>query len=157
MLSCLDDDSVHLKGQGMLMRMLVALSLVYILCTAPDVVLALTRFTIPEFRADGDYCRVFVIAHRVRHAIVMVNSSSNFFVYIKMSSRYRQELKLLCNQRLFRRLRWVSSLENNTRTSVSQVASRFSYLIHLNDLLLAFVELFWNMQCRMRLTLLHIN
>ncbi|XP_025104653.1 uncharacterized protein LOC112570449 [Pomacea canaliculata] len=87
--------SSHMKGQGMLMRMLVAMSCVYILCTAPNMALGLARFTVPEFRADGSFCNLFIATHMLSVLIIMFNSSINFFVYAAMSSRFRQELKAL--------------------------------------------------------------
>ncbi|XP_025105527.1 uncharacterized protein LOC112570980 isoform X1 [Pomacea canaliculata] len=91
----LQQGSSHMKGQGMLMRMLVAMSCVYILCTAPNMALGLARFTVPEFRADGSFCNLFIATHLLSVVIIMFNSSINFFVYAAMSSRFRQELKAL--------------------------------------------------------------
>lgn len=93
--SCFCAGSSDMKSQGLLMRMLVAVSCVYILCTAPNVAMALARFTVPEFRVDGSYCNTFACMHLVGCVIFMFNSSINFFVYLTMSSRFRRELKSL--------------------------------------------------------------
>lgn len=74
----------------------MVVSSIYTLCTTPAVILALARFTVPGFRLDGLYGNVFVATHLVSHIPVLVNSSVNFFVYLKMSSRFRRELKNLC-------------------------------------------------------------
>lgn len=87
-----------MKGQAMLMRMLVVVSCIYILCTAHIHILALARFTVPEFRAGGRYSNLFLATHFVSNIPVMVNSTVGFFVYVKMSSRFRQELKSLCSK-----------------------------------------------------------
>ncbi|XP_025104667.1 uncharacterized protein LOC112570459 [Pomacea canaliculata] len=85
-----------LKGQAVLMRMLVAVSSVYILCATPTIILALVRFAVPDFRSDGRYSNLFLAAHGVFFLPFILNSSVNFFVYTKMSSRFRHELQTLC-------------------------------------------------------------
>ncbi|XP_025104682.1 uncharacterized protein LOC112570473 [Pomacea canaliculata] len=85
----------YLKGQKVLMRMLVVVSCVYILCTSPNVAMGLTRFTVVEYRSDGKQCNLFLATNMIGFVITMFNSSTNFFVYITMSSRFRNELKLL--------------------------------------------------------------
>ncbi|XP_025105708.1 uncharacterized protein LOC112571112 [Pomacea canaliculata] len=92
-LSPLCSGSSYLKGQTVLMRMLVVVSFIYILCTAPNVALSLARFSDPAFRSDGPNCNVFTATHLFGFLTVMINSSINFFVYLTMSSRFRQELK----------------------------------------------------------------
>lgn len=88
--------SSFLKGQAVLMRMLVAVSSVYILCATPTIILALVRFAVPEFRSDGRYSNLFLAAHGVFFLPFILNSSVNFFVYTTMSSRFRHELQTLC-------------------------------------------------------------
>lgn len=83
------------------MRMLVAVTSINVLCTAPKVALALTRFTVPEFRADGAQCGLFLATHTMARIIYMMSSSSSFFIYITMSSSFRQEMKaFVSGQRL---------------------------------------------------------
>ncbi|XP_025105710.1 uncharacterized protein LOC112571113 [Pomacea canaliculata] len=88
--------SSYVKGQAVLMRMLVVVSSLYILCTAPNIILALSRFIEPEFRAGGRYSNFFMATHAISQLPVMFNSSVNFFVFAKMSSRFQYVLKTLC-------------------------------------------------------------
>lgn len=83
----------------MLVKTLVSVTCVYITCAAPMTVLAVTRFAIPEFRGDGNLRRQYVSAHTSASALLMVNASVSFVVYITQSSRFRRELmKLLTKQ-----------------------------------------------------------
>lgn len=88
--------SSYLRGQAVLIRMLVAVSSIYILCTTPAITLALVRFSVPGFRADGKYGNLFQATHVLFYLPFMVYSSINFCVYVKMSSRFRRELQTLC-------------------------------------------------------------
>lgn len=83
----------------MLVKTLVSAACVYITCAAPMTVLAVTRFAIPQFRGDGNLRRQYVSAHTSASALLMVNASVSFVVYITQSSRFRRELmKLLTKQ-----------------------------------------------------------
>lgn len=84
-----------MRGQTVLVRMLVVVCFIYMLCTTPVVTLALTRFTVYEFRADGLHRDLFLFTHTVMSFTAMLNSSIHFFVYVTMSSRFRHELELL--------------------------------------------------------------
>lgn len=78
------------------MRMLLVVCCLYMLCEAPVVALALARFMVYEFRADGLYSDLFSTTHLTGMVIAMVNSSIHFFVYVTMSSRFSHELKRVC-------------------------------------------------------------
>lgn len=118
---CLLSGNAYLKGQAVLMRMLVAVSSLYILCTAPNILLAMARFTVKEFRADGLYGNLFFATHMIGVVIVMLNSSINFFVYLIMSSRFRQELNtcFLCT-------RSSASIQNELLASKSEQSKTLS-------------------------------
>nr|KAG5689115.1 hypothetical protein BaRGS_013876 [Batillaria attramentaria] len=92
------------KRQMMLVKMLVTVSCIYVTCTAPVVALAFARFLVTGFSTNGRYRNIFYASHIVGNFVMMVNSSVNFFVYVKQSSRFKRELVslfLCCNhQRL---------------------------------------------------------
>ncbi|XP_025104675.1 uncharacterized protein LOC112570464 [Pomacea canaliculata] len=88
--------SSYLMTQAVVIKMLVAVSSIYILCTAPTIILALMRFTIPEFREDGRYSNLFLITHYIFTLPLMLHLSISFFIYSNMSSRFRLELQTLC-------------------------------------------------------------
>lgn len=86
-------NSVGDKRQVVLVKMLVTVSCIYILCTAPMVSLAILRFRMSQFSTNGKLRHWFYVTHRAGNIILMINSSVNFFVYVKQSSRFRQELR----------------------------------------------------------------
>ncbi|KAL8583377.1 hypothetical protein ACOMHN_035359 [Nucella lapillus] len=84
------------KRQIALVKTLIAISCVYITCNAPKLSLAIVRFLVDEFSTSGKYRNLFFVTHRAGHALLMVNSSVNVFIYYKQSSRYRKELCSFC-------------------------------------------------------------
>ena len=81
-----------------LARMLVIVSIIYILASSPIVVLSITRSVVDEFFINRRYNNIFSLSHLIHLELGMINSSGiNFFVYIVRSSRFRQELsRLVC-------------------------------------------------------------
>lgn len=75
---------------------LVFLSCIYITCTAPLVSVTLVRLLIPDFSPGGRYSNICISAHIIGTVCSAVNSAVNFFVYLWMSSRYRQVLRAVC-------------------------------------------------------------
>ena len=83
------------KRRVALVKMLVTVSCIYIFCTAPMVSLGILRFLMSEFSTNGKFRYWFYVTHRAGNVILMVNSSVNFFVYVKQSSRFRKELETI--------------------------------------------------------------
>ena len=84
--------------QASLTKMLVFISCVYIVCSLPELALALWRRIDYEFGPGGKFSNMFFATHIVAYQVFTVtNSAVNFFVYYWMSSRYRRVLRtLLC-------------------------------------------------------------
>ena len=78
-----------------LVKMLVVVSLIYIITAAPNLALGLTKLLVPEFRHTNRYAIIFVATHFMYLVLAQANSSVNFFVYLARSSRFRQELRRL--------------------------------------------------------------
>ena len=78
-----------------LVKMLVVVSLIYIITAAPNLALGLTKLLVPEFRHTNRYAIIFVASHFMYLVLAQANSSVNFFVYLARSSRFRQELRRL--------------------------------------------------------------
>ncbi|KAL8593811.1 hypothetical protein ACOMHN_064008 [Nucella lapillus] len=84
------------KRQMSLVKMLITVSCVYIVCSVPKLSLAVGRFLVGDFSTVGKYHKLYFIAHYSCLAILMVNSSVNFFIYYKQSTRFRKELYGVC-------------------------------------------------------------
>ncbi|KAL8565386.1 hypothetical protein ACOMHN_029081 [Nucella lapillus] len=80
------------KRQMTLVKILITVSCVYIVCNVPKLSLAIVRFLVDDFSTFGKYRNMFSITHRSSFACLMVNSSTNIFIYYKQSSRFRKEL-----------------------------------------------------------------
>ena len=81
-----------------LARMLVIVSIIFILTASPIVALSITHSIVNDFFINGRYNNAFIISHGIYLELGMINSSGvNFFVYVRRSSRFRQELaKFAC-------------------------------------------------------------
>ena len=94
-----------------LVKMLVVVSLIYIISSAPNVALGMTRLLVPEFVANRRYANIFLASHLLSLILGQVNSSVNFFVYLARSSRFRQELRRLLDRY---GIKWVNTESSRT-------------------------------------------
>ncbi|KAL8583196.1 hypothetical protein ACOMHN_053709 [Nucella lapillus] len=82
------------KQELNLTRMLVTVCCVYILCMTPFTVLAFLLFLrLPGFLISSYLCNTFKVSLASSHMLVAVNSSINFHIYMRQSSRYRATLR----------------------------------------------------------------
>ena len=81
-----------------LVKMLVVVSLIYIITAAPNVALGMTKLLVPEFLHTRKYANIFLASHLMYLVLAQANSSVNFFVYLARSSRFRQELRGLLHR-----------------------------------------------------------
>nr|KAG5688568.1 hypothetical protein BaRGS_002783 [Batillaria attramentaria] len=88
-------DNHSQQQQAALTKMLVILSCVFMLCSAPLTSLSIVRLLVPDYSHFGRYSNFFYASHAVGIHIVLINSSINFFVYYFRSSRFKQELHVL--------------------------------------------------------------
>ena len=105
-----------------LVKMLVVVSLIYIISSAPNVALGMTRLLVPEFVANRRYANIFLASHLLSLILGQLNSSVNFFVYLARSSRFRQELRGLLHRY---GIKWVNTesartLQDTTTTTAKE-------------------------------------
>ena len=76
-----------------LARMLVIVSIIFILTASPIVALSITHSIVNDFFINGRYNNAFILSHGIYLELGMINSSGvNFVVYVLRSSRFRREL-----------------------------------------------------------------
>nr|KAG5712026.1 hypothetical protein BaRGS_020752 [Batillaria attramentaria] len=102
--------------QRALVKMLVIVSLVYIITAAPNIILGIAGLTVPGFESSGRYANLFLTARLWPGTLAMLNSSVNFFIYMSRSSKYREQLLAI----FFREARndQLSSVELSTTTKI---------------------------------------
>ncbi|XP_076435247.1 uncharacterized protein LOC143275069 [Babylonia areolata] len=83
------------RSQMSLVKMLLVVSLIYIITSSPKVMLGLVRAFVPQFFRTGDYSNIFQATHVIYLALGTVNSTVNVFVYYSRSSRFRAEVRRL--------------------------------------------------------------
>ena len=93
--SATDSRSTMTQKEVGLTRMLVAISVVYIVCVSPRVLRSLCRFLVPGFRSWGSLCNLVLLTEAVMNVLLALNSALNFFVFYWLGSRYRATLHRL--------------------------------------------------------------
>ncbi|GFN79488.1 chemosensory receptor a [Plakobranchus ocellatus] len=80
-----------------LAKTVVLVAVVFIVCSSPNAINVLVASVLPEYRATGRYGILFRFTNFITFALSMVNSSSNFFIYLSTGSIFRRTLKrILC-------------------------------------------------------------
>ncbi|GFN79484.1 chemosensory receptor a [Plakobranchus ocellatus] len=80
-----------------LAKTVVLVAIVFIVCSSPNAINVLVASVLPEYRATGRYRMTYRFAHFTTFALSMVNSSSNFFIYLSTGSIFRRTLqRILC-------------------------------------------------------------
>ncbi|XP_076440982.1 uncharacterized protein LOC143280234 [Babylonia areolata] len=82
-----------------LTKMLVAISILYVVCTTPKSIMPLIELSVPEVKPEGRYANIFHIMNSFVHVLSVINSSVNFIFYWALGSRYRATLHALCSCR----------------------------------------------------------
>lgn len=77
------------------MKIIVLIATVLIVCYMPSVVLYLATFIEPEFSIGGQYASLYTEGWSFACVFECINSSVNIFLYIKMSSKYRETFNAL--------------------------------------------------------------
>ena len=109
-----------------LVKMLVVVSLIYIISSAPNVALGMTRLLVPEFLHTRRYANIFLASNLTFLVLAEVNSSVNFFVYLARSSRFRQELRCMLRLPTIRSVRAESARRLKETTLTTAVAHSIS-------------------------------
>lgn len=83
------------RRQRSLIKMLIVVSCIYIITAFPNIPLDMISLTVDGFEFTGRYARLFEACVITYVTLAMANSSSNFFVYVTRSSKFRRQLKAL--------------------------------------------------------------
>nr|KAG5701042.1 hypothetical protein BaRGS_008763 [Batillaria attramentaria] len=117
-------NSATMKSQITLAKMLVIISVIYIVAASPHIALGFARYLVPEFSLHGRYANIFVAAHVIPLTLSAFNSSVNLFVYVIRSSRFRKELAGVlpaCARKAERRVEQSSGSHAGADTKISVV------------------------------------
>ncbi|XP_059177638.1 melatonin receptor type 1A-like [Physella acuta] len=74
-------------------KMVMFISIIFIICYLPCEILFLWMLIDPEIRFDGKESNLFKVSVSILYLAETVNASVNIFVYYFMSSKYKQVLK----------------------------------------------------------------
>ncbi|KAK3772107.1 hypothetical protein RRG08_061191 [Elysia crispata] len=85
-----------------LIRIVVFICGIFITCFCPNMLVYLTSAVFPKFQyRDPQFGRLFTIAAEVAILSQLISCALNFFVYVKMNSKFRRTLKfILCNKKI---------------------------------------------------------
>lgn len=81
-------------------RMLMAMSVLFIVCITPNVILQVTTLVVSDFSYTGRYYNLIDASWGIVNCFWMISSSFTFFVYLKMGSKFRDTVSnMLCNKK----------------------------------------------------------
>ncbi|CAL1535393.1 unnamed protein product, partial [Lymnaea stagnalis] len=80
-------------------KMVTLISTLFIVCFFPGTVSLVCSMTSAEFRPGGTYFYVTTDTILASQILETINASSNMFIYVRMSSKFRKEfIRLLCGR-----------------------------------------------------------
>ena len=83
------------RREAAVTRMLVAVCAVYAVCTVPTVTHAFCRYFLSEFDSRGRLRNTFYATISLTHLMASVNASGNFLIYLTVSTRFKDTLKVM--------------------------------------------------------------
>ena len=78
-----------------LTKMLVATSILFIVCLVPILMVQIATFLVKDLNYDGRYHNLTSVLWQSINAFRCLNSSLNFFIYFHMGSKFRETLREL--------------------------------------------------------------
>ena len=103
-------------------RMLVAVCVVYVVCTLPTVAHASFRYFLSGFDPKGRFRNTFYAAASLTHLMASINASVNFLVYVSVGTKFKETLKGMFNRKTGGREErsQVKELDTTTQTEVTK-------------------------------------
>ncbi|XP_035826913.1 thyrotropin-releasing hormone receptor [Aplysia californica] len=89
-------EAVKSGRDNRVVKMVVTISVIFIVSYTPTTVIFLTVIMVPELSITGRYQNLFNVLFSFSFIFEAINSSINIFVYIRMSSKYRQTFNMMC-------------------------------------------------------------
>ncbi|KAK7487717.1 hypothetical protein BaRGS_00020984 [Batillaria attramentaria] len=73
-----------------LTRMLVGTSILFMVCSTPQIVVFITGLFVPGLKLGGYYHHTYSVGVKIYETAALINSSFNFFVYYKFGTKFRE-------------------------------------------------------------------
>ena len=108
-----------------LTRMLIGISVLYVVCTLPILTLGLCILFVPDISLKGRYYNTFNLMVSVFELFSYINASVNFFVYCFLGSKYKETLKEMfrCGGKVVKR---TGEREKRIEAEISEVVTEIS-------------------------------
>ncbi|CAL1541357.1 unnamed protein product, partial [Lymnaea stagnalis] len=87
------------RKDGKVIKMVLTVSVVFIACFFPITVVFIGTMVFPQFGTGGRYANLFYVVASCAYFLEIINSSVNFLIYLKMSSRFRHTYRKLLHCR----------------------------------------------------------
>ena len=76
-----------------LTRMLIGISVLYVICSMPTLAFGIVFLAVPEMSTKGRYYNAFNLMSSIFELCSYINACSNFFVYTFLGSNYKETLR----------------------------------------------------------------
>ncbi|XP_055862708.1 uncharacterized protein LOC106068181 [Biomphalaria glabrata] len=80
-----------------MVKMVILISVVFIILSIPGVVATFLMMFIPEYNIAGRYRNIYIASFSTFFPIGAINSTVNFFIFLDMSTKYRQMFLTMFN------------------------------------------------------------
>ena len=112
------------RREAAVTRMLVAVCVVYVVCTLPTVAHASFRYFLPSFDSKGRFRNTFYATVSITHLMASLNASVNFVVYVSVGTKFKETLKGMFNSKTGGREERskMKELDTATQTEVTKLS-----------------------------------
>ena len=88
--------SVVSSREVALTRMLIGISILYVICSMPILAVGIALLAVPDMSLTGRNYNTFNLLVSLSELCGYINASFNFFVYCSLGSKYKQTLREIC-------------------------------------------------------------
>ena len=112
--------------EAALTKMLVATSILFIVCLVPILMVQIATFLVKDLNYDGRYHNLTSVLWQCINTFRCLNSSLNFFIYFRMGSKFRETLRELvslpcCSDKKWHGHDWCPEHESVCATTLTCV------------------------------------
>ena len=112
-----------------LTRMLIGISVLYVVCTMPTLTLGLCILFVPDISLNGRYYNTFNLMVSVFELFSYINASVNFFVYCFLGSKYKETLTEMFRCGII--MKFIGERDKRTNAETSEDVTEISAMPNL--------------------------
>ncbi|CAG5127963.1 unnamed protein product [Candidula unifasciata] len=80
----------------MVIQQVVLISVAYIICNTPKIIIGFGTVTVPAFSLEGAYSKLYMSSNGLRKHFEEFNAAINLLIYYKYNTKFRSTMRLTC-------------------------------------------------------------